>query len=877
MRLLARIAAIVRGWLHAGALDAELAEELRFHLDQQTLSNIDAGMTPEAARRAALLAFGSVDAVRDESRAARPGAWWRQAGHDLVFGTRLLRRTPGFTITSTAVIALGIGTTTAIFSVVHGIVLQPPPFEQPERLVALWTRLPESGQRARANAADHRAWLSSTTVFEDVALAGGIQNFNLTGVGEPERLFAARMSANVFAVLGVSPALGRTFTGAEEAPGNDRVVVLSDGLWRRRFGADPSIVGRTINLNGAVFEVIGVMRPDFHYPGREHQLWIPLAINPAVLSRQLRTYDHLAIARLKPGASRQRAQAEMDAIARRLETDHPATNRGVRFEVLPLLEESIRGVRPTLYLMLAAVSCLLIIACLNLAGLVGTRAASREREFTVRRALGASHARLTLQALAEVAPVLALGGLAGIAGARVAIAGFVPIAPATLPRVESIAVNGPVLAFSIGILLLTGLAAGLLPATHAWRSTLPMTPRAGRSSTATRDHTRTRSLLVVAQFALTLPLLVAGTALVRSFTGLMSVDPGFRPENVLSMHLAVSRSTYRNDAQVAAFCSRVVERVAALPGVLSAGMVNRLPLSGNNQVMTFEFEEAGGGPLPVQSRTATSGYFRTMSIPLREGRLFTASDDSSAALVSLVDERLAGMLWPGQSAIGKRYRITLPGQQTRRAEIVGVVGNVRHGGLDVENDRQVYFHHPQFTDGRMVLVTRTSYDAAAAAPAVVRAIREIDADQPVYDVRPMKEVVARSAAERWLNTALVTMFAVSALLLAGVGLYGVSACSVNERVREFGVRLALGATRTDLSLLVLRKGLALAAGGAAAGLVGAAALILSIRKVLDQLAPLDPVAFAVASTLLVAVALVASYLPARRAALTDPAVTLRAE
>ncbi len=877
MRFLARIAAIVRGWLRPGALDSELSEELRFHLDQQTLANIAAGMTPDAARRAARLAFGSVDAVRDESRAARPGAWVRQAARDLAFGTRLLRRTPVFAITSTVVVALGVGTTTAIFSVVHGIVLRPPPFEQPERLVALWTRLPESGQRVRANAADQREWRSSSAVFEDVALSGGIQNFNLTGLGEPERLFAARMSPNVFTVLGVTPALGRTFANGEDAPGNDRVVLLSDGLWRRRFGADPAIVGRTITLSGGTFEVIGVMRPDFQYPGREHQLWIPLAINPAVLSRQVRTYDHLAIARLKPDTSLQQAQAEMDTVARRLETDHPASNRGVRVEVLPLLEESIRAVRPTLYLMLGAVSCLLLIACLNLASLVGTRAAGRAREFTVRQALGASRARLTLQALAEVAPVLALGGLAGIAAARAAVASFVPIAPATLPRVEGIAVNGPVLAFSIAILLLTGLAAGLLPAMRAWRTNVALTPSAGRSSTATRDHTRTRSLLVVAQFALTLPLLVAGTALVRSFTALMDVDPGFRTDNVLSMHLAVSRSTYRNDAQVAAFCGRVVERVAALPGVVSAGMVNRLPLSGNDMVMTFEFEDAGVGPQPFQSRTVTPGYFRTMSIPLREGRVFTTSDDAAAPLVSLVDERLARMLWPGQSAIGKRYRITLPGQQPRRGEVVGVVGNVRHGGLDAGDDRQAYFHHPQFTDGRMALVTRTSYDAGAAAPAVVQAIRQVDPDQPLYDVRPMKDVVARSVAERWLNMALVTVFAVSSLLLAGVGLYGVIAYSVTERVREFGVRLALGATRAELSRLVLRKGSLLAACGAAAGLGGAVALTLSMKSLLYDVTPLDPVGFVASSALLLAVALAASYLPARRAALTDPAITLRAE
>jgi putative ABC transport system permease protein len=583
-------------------------------------------------------------------------------------------------------------------------------------------------------------------------------------------VFAARMSANVFMVLGVTPALGRTFTDDEDDAGPERVVLLSDGLWRRRFGADPSIVGRTITLSGRPFEIVGVMRPDFQYPGREHELWIPLTINPAVLNRQVRSYDHLAVARLKPGTDIRQAQTEMDTIAWRLEADYPASNKGVRVEVLPFLEESVSAVRPTLYVMLAAVSCLLVIACLNLANLLGARAASRTREFTVRQALGASRARLMVQALAEVVPVLAVGGLAGVAAATTAVAAFVPIAPSTLPRVESIAVNGPVLVFSGAILLLTGLVAGVLPAMHAWRSNAALTATSTRSSTATRAHLRTRSLLVVAQFALTLPLLVAGTALVRSFTALMDVDPGFRTENVLSMHLAISRSTYKDDAQVAAYCGRIVERIAALPGIVAAGMVNRLPLAGGNQVLRFDFELAAGGPTTLQSRAVTPDYFKTMSIPLREGRVFTRSDVAAAPLVGVVDERLARTLWPGQSAIGQRFAVALPGQPQRtRGQIVGVVGNVRHAGLDVDDDRQVYLHHPQFADGRMVLVARTSYDAGAAAPAIVQAIREIDPDQPVYDVRPMKEVVARSAAERWLNVALLTVFAVSSLLLASVG------------------------------------------------------------------------------------------------------------
>jgi putative ABC transport system permease protein len=727
------------------------------------------------------------------------------------------------------------------------------------------------------NPADHRALRSGNTVFEDIALANAPQNFNLIGSGEPERLVAARLSSNLFSVLRVSPALGRAFTADEEQSGKDRVVLLSDGLWRRRFGADPSIVGRTINLSGNPYEVVGVMRPDFQFPEREHQLWIPLTIDPRLLARQTAAYGHLAVARLKSGVRIEQAQREINALTERLEAEYPATNRGVRVEVLPLIEESIRAVRPALYVMVAAVFCLLLIACLNLASLLGTRAASRAREFTVRVTLGASRASLTLQALAEVAPVLAVGGIAGVAGARLAIAAFVPVAPAALPRVDSIEVNGAVLAFSMAILVLTGIVAGILPAMHAWRANIPTATMGSRSGTATRGQVRTRSALIVAQLALTLPLLVGATALARSFSALMSIDPGFRTENVLSLQMAIPRSKYRSDEEIAAFYRRIADRVAALPGVISAGMVNRLPLAGNDLAMAFEFEGVTGEPVSLQSRSVTPDYFRTMSTPVREGRVFTERDSAKAPLVSVIDDRAARTLWPGQSAVGKRYRVSLPGQQPTLGEIVGVVANIRHRGLDSEEDRQIYFSYQQFTDGRIALVVRSRADVRGITPAVLQAIRSLDPEQPVYDVRTMDDVLARSAAQRWLNMAIIGVFAVSSLLLASVGLYGAIAYGVTQRLREFGVRMALGALPSDVSRLVLRKGSVLAASGAALGLGGAIPLARAMESLLYGVPPLDPVNFAVAAALLFGVALLASYFPARRAALTDPTHALRAE
>lgn len=868
---------MLRGWFRPDALDDEVAEELRYHLERQIQLNIEAGMTAEEARRAACLTVGSVESIREESRAARPGALLHQIARDVWFGVRLLRRAPGLAITAIVVIALGVGASTAIFSVVYGVVLRPLPYPDQDRLVGLWTVLPNASSRVRVHPADHRDWRASNTVFEDIALAWPTENFNLTGSGEPERLFAAQLSSNLFRVLGVSPSLGRAFREDEDEIGADRVVILGDALWRSRFGADPSTVGRTIMLSGAPYEVVGVMGPDFQFPARQHQLWVPLTINPRRLTRQASGYDHIAVARLKPGVRLDLAQREMDAIAARLATDYPATNRGVRVDVLPLIEESVRTVKPALYAMLAAVSCLLLVAALNLAGLLGARAAGRAREFAVRLALGASRGRLVVQALAEVTPMLILGGAAGIAWARMAVAAFIPIAPAALPRIERIEVNGAVLAFSLGVLILTGLAAGILPVIHAWRSNVPAAARDRRGSTATRDQMRTRSVLVVAQFALTLPLLVGATALTRSFAALMAVDPGFRAENVLTMHMAIARSWDRGDAQIAAFYTRLVDRLATIPGVESAGMVNRLPLSGNDQALTFAFEGVTGDPVSLQSRSVTPDYFRTMRIAVREGRSFNDRDTAQAPRVAVIDERAARALWPGERAIGKRYRVSLPGEQMTWGEIVGVVGSIRHRGLSSGDDRQIYFSHQQFTDGRIALVVRARDDVRAIAPAVRAAIHELDPAQPVYDVRPLDDVVARATAPPRLIMAIVTVFALSSLLLAGVGLYGVIAYGVSQRVREFGVRLALGAGRSDVTRLVLRTGVTLLAYGAALGLVGAIVLMMGMERLLFGVAPLDPMVFASSAGVLVGVALLASYLPGRRAGLTEPSTALRAE
>lgn len=890
MRTFHRLAVLIRSWVRPADQDGEFGDELLFHLERQVQANLEAGMTPAEARRSAHLALGHMDGIREGSRDARAGAWARQWLRDAAYGARLLRKAPAFAITGILIVALGIGAVTAIFSVVYGVMLRPLPFAEPERLVGLWTQAPGLGlANVQVNAADHRAWQAANHVFEDIALVRNVANFNLVGHGEPERLSGARVSASLLKVLGVTPALGRGFTEDEDEIGHDAFVLLSDALWRRRFGGDPAIVGQKINLSGVPYTVVGVMSSDFHYPGREFQIWTPLTINPREITRQEPGYNFLAVARLKAGVTLAAAQSEMNTIATRLEAAFPASNRGVGVRVMPLMDESLEPVRPALYILLGAVTCLLRIACLNLANLLSARAATRGREFAMRVALGASHARLALQALAEVAPVLVFGGVSGVLLAAWAVQAFIPLAPAALPRVEGIAISGPVLAFSLAMLMITGLIAGLLPAMQAWRTdSMAVMREESRSSAGGRHQSRTRSLLVIGQVALVLPLLIGAALLIRSFSAIAQVDPGFRPDHVVTMQLAIPRSKYRDDDAVARFAGRVVERVGKVQGVVSAGMVNRLPLARGGQVNQLEFEgQTDATAAGIDTRTITPDYFRAMGIPLVEGRFFTDRDrdtmptplfEARMPTVAIVDERIARMLSPRRSAVGRRLRWAIPGIPAMPwIEIVGVVGHIRHDGLDSDRRPQVYFNYLQRAQDRMALAVRGAAGAPPLTAAIVQAIREVDPDQPVYDVRTMIEVVAQSTVQRWLNALLLGVFATMALLLTTVGVYGVIAYGVTHQMREFGIRLALGAGRADVTRLVLGRGATLAAAGTAIGLTLAALLTRGMESLLFGVKPGDPISFVGAPVLLVLVALLASYLPARRAASVDPAITLRGD
>jgi putative ABC transport system permease protein len=878
VRILHQIVALVRALFHSGRVDADLADEMRFHLERETEANVARGMSPEAARRAARLTFGSLDAAQETSRDERPGAGIRAMLRDVQFGARLLGKSPVFGITGIAIVALGIGAATAIFGVVHGVMLDPFPFPEPGRLVSIW--LKRDLARNYPAAADAFALRELRDVFEDVALFEGV-NLNLVGgcpegACEPQRLQGSSVSPNFFSVLGVSAAVGRTFARDEDQAGRERVVVLSDALWRGRFDADRTVIGRQIRLNGSLHTIVGVMPGDFHYPSSAEQAWVPLVLEPGELTREV-TDNYRVIARLDARVTLEGARREVGLLAERLAKSYTGNPD---MTVDPILDDAVRDVRPAMILLLGAVSFLLIVACVNLSTLFGARASARSGEYAVRLALGASRTRLIAQSIAEAAPVLVSGGVLGVVVARWAVRLFVATAPAGLPRVENIALSAPVVAFSFVVLVLTGVAASVAPAVQAWRSDFTTIMKdGGRSSTSGRRRSRARRVGVAAQIAFALPLLVGASLLLRSAINVARVDPGFRPEGVATLAFEVSRSKHRSDPEVADYYARLLGAVRAVPGVAKAGLVNRIPLVGG-QTNPLRFETTRGttkeGLTNVETRTVTPDYFATIGIRLIAGRGFTEHDAADAPTVAIVDERVARAIWPGETAVGKRFRGPA-WRDTGWVHVVGVVEHVRTSGLDVGALPQVYWSYRQWTQDRMVLAVRSEIGPVALIAPVVRAIRSVDSEQSVYNVRTMTQIVDRSLAQRRVTTLLVVAFGGVALLLAAVGIYGVVAYGVTQRMREFGIRVALGATRRDVTRLVVWQGISMAVAGSAVGIVVARVAAGLMTNLVYGVAPRDVASILGAAALLMVVAGAASYFPARRAGTVDPGLTLRAE
>ena len=864
----------MRLWRRRRDKEAELDAEIRTHIDQAIRDRIERGESPDEARSNVMREFGNVTLVKEVTRSMWNFSFAELFSQELRFGLRGLRKSPGFSLVVILTLALGIGATTAIFSVVYAVVLRPLPFGDPERLVAIWTNTPQVDRLPMA-AANHRDIKAQSKLLEDVAILRATANYNLTGDGEPEWLQGSGIPSNLFPLLRVEPMLGRGFTPEENQPGNDQLVILSYGLWKRRYAGDPNIIGKAIRLENLPYTVVGVMDPNFHYPTRETQLWTPLTINPADF--QTRTgFGHLAVARLKPNATVSQVQDELNIIATRLAEQYGGVNTNVRFTVAPLRLDIAGPATKPLLTLLAASFGLLLIGCCNLANLLLTRMLSRSRETAVRSALGASRGQLLMQAVAELLPLLVIGAIFGLLIAQIGVRLLLPLMPTTLPRMEEIAVNLPAVGFSIALLFITATLVMIIPTRQIRRANLLSTLRQD-TRTSTAGRTRIRNLLVVGQVALTVVLLTGAGLLIRTFAALKEVDPGFRSQQILSMRLAIPRNKYKQDQKVAALCQNILERVRALPQVEVAGMSNRLPLSGPSGLSTIEFERPGEAPGSLSATddtTITPDYLRAMDIPLLRGRFFSETDNAGSPLVVILDEQVSKRAWPGENPLGKRVR---SGPSSPWAEVVGVVGHIRHEKLETDERLQIYWNYHQRARDRMSLVVRTSGDPHSLVTPLLNTIRSIDPDQPAFAVKTMSDVVDQSISLRWFNALVVSLFAVSSLLLAMIGIYGVIAWNVKQQTREIGVRVALGANRNALLMMVLGKGLRMTAAGIGLGVLGSFVLARFLRSLLFGVGQTDPLTFAVVPLLLLLATVLACVIPARRAIKVDPIIALRHE
>jgi len=803
---------------------------------------------------------------------------------DIRYAVRKLSRTPGFTTIAAFTLALAIGATTAIFSVIDGVLLKPLPFRDPERVVRV-TNL-RDGNRMVSSVPDFLDIRAQSKSYASLAALDN-QAMNLTGGSEPERISAARVGATFWSLLGVTPQVGRGFAPNEDSQSAARTVVLSDGLWKRRFGGDRRIVGKTIALDGNSFTVIGVAPAGFSFPDRP-DVWIPLVFAQDDLNPDGRGAHWMGImGRLAPSVTVTQATSELVTITRRLEQQYPESNTNMSGAVIPMQEYLVGDVRPALYVMLGAVAFVLLIACANVANLLLVRAASRESEMAVRTALGAGAWRLVRQLVIESVLLAMIGGVFGTLLALWGVDLLLSMAPNGLPRINEVTVNGSVLVFTAGVTAVTGVLFGLFPALHAARANVGGMLKEGmRGSSGGVASRRARNTLVMAEMALAVVLLVGAGLLIRSFSKLLAVDPGFRAERVVTFAIAAPDTKYGQYAQRRELVSNLVERMKRVPGAQGAAVVTGLPLS--NIMMRTSAHIVGTPPeRPGERKStdvamATPGYFTTMGIPLVAGRDFTDRDGSGAPVVSIVNQEFVKRYFPNENPIGKRIELgwdqdtaSTGGNMTLGGEIVGVVANVKRRGLSQEVFPETYASYMQPTFSNFSVVVRSTADPSTVMAAIRAQMRELDRDLPLSDLRQLKELVAASVSRPRFYTTILGVFASIALILAAVGIYGVISYAVSLRTRELGIRIALGATGRQVSGLVLQQGVGLAIAGVAVGGAGAYWLTRLLSKLLFGVSATDPLTFVGVAALLTAIAAIASFVPARRAAKVDPLLAMR--
>jgi predicted permease len=804
---------------------------------------------------------------------------------DIRYGLRMLLKSPGFTAIALLTLAIGIGANTAIFSVVNTVLLRPLPYKDPARLVMLWQISSVFGSHVGASAPEYLDYRERNRVFQSIG-AYASRSFNLTGGHEPQRIKAARVTASLFDVLGVSPMFGRTITQQEDQTGGPKVVILGYSLWRDTFGANPNIVGTTINLDAEPYTVIGVMPPSFNFPfdgtpfSDRAKLWVPMAFTAHEVQARAESFDFKVVARLKDGVTLEHARSDVFGIAKALVGQYPETYAGnvkMSATVESLGGNVVAKVRPVLLVLLGAVGFVLLIACANVTNLLLARAAGRRREIAIRTAIGASPGRLIRQMLTESALLSLASGLLGVTLASWLVKIFRDFGPERLPRVHEVNVDSVVLTFALVISLMTGLLFGLFPALKVSRLTLGIALKdAGGRSGEGRERHRSRNLLIVVETASALLLLVGAGLLINSFLRVLRVPPGINPDGVLIARTAFDKTRYPNPEQRKLTQQQLISRLGTMPGVQSVGLFSELPFSDERQI---GFRVEGADPNQyhqADNDIVSNDYFRAMGISLLKGRTFTDQDRKDTPAIAVINQAMARQFWPDEDPIGKR--VLWGGRPA--FTIVGIVNNVKLYGLDIEAGPAIYFSVFQVESGisfQTVFAIRSSGDPAALIPAVRNQIWSLDKQLPIYDVSTMKDVVAESLAQRRFTLWLLSSFAGIALLLAAIGLYGVISYSVTQRTQEMGVRMALGASPGDLMRLVVGSGTRLAAIGIGAGILAALILTRFMSSMLFGVHPADPLTFAAVSLLLLFVILVASYVPARRATKIDPMVALRYE
>ncbi len=863
-----------------------LEEDIRQHIEIETQDNIARGLSPEEARFAALRKFGNVTRVQEEAREVWSFVWLEQFWQDVRYALRMLRKSPGFTAIAVLTLALGIGANTAIFSVVYAVLLRPLPYPHPDQLVLVFQANPHDQVPF-----DGMSYVNFEKLRDHSSVFSGLASntrheLTLTGVGDPSVLRTADVTPEIFSVLAVPPLLGRTLLPEDGKRGAPPVVILSENLWRSRFGSDPNLLGRSISLDKRLFTVVGIMPASFQFPliATREDIWIPIAQDPMFGPWMSRFGGHwlLVTGRLKPGISLAEARAEADAMSAALAKDDPANNTGWQIRVDPLQEQVVGDSRPALLILLGAVGLVLLIACVNIANLLLSRASSRAREVAVRIALGAGRKRIVRQLLTESGVLGLLGGIAGILLAYWGVHALISFLPPDLPRADTIRVDGGVLAFALLLAVAASFLFGLAPALFAADSGLQTGLR--ESSSRSGEGARQRGIhnvLAIAEIALAMVLLVAAGLLLRSFSMLTAVNPGFNPAHVVKADISLPQFQYSTPQQWTAFSNEFLERLHAQPGLQDSAVVVPLPL--DEGTVNLGFEIVGDPPLPpgtaitADFTSVSPDYFRVMSIPLLRGRVFNEHDSTATPRVTVISETLARRYFPNQDPMGKELNFGFPPDGNAPREIVGIVGDVRDDSLSEAPGPMMYVPFAQAPFWGAQVIVRSTLSPASVAASIRKATHDIDKDLPVTDIETLPEALSVSVAQPRFRTLLLGLFGVIALLLAAVGIFGVLSYSVARRTHEIGIRMALGATPRAILRLVLTESARLVLVGLAVGILVALGVTRYLSSLLFAVHPADPLTFLGVAVLLTAVALIACYVPARRAMRVDPIVSLRYE